>query len=224
MDHEKGILAMSIRRSALLGLLAAVSLTVGAAARAADDFDRRGGYLGLNAAYGIDLFSDDVVALAGFGAVPLDYANSWGLNARLGYRAFSWLAIEAQYEWMKGIDASVSGLPIGPIATYKPNTITGNLKLFLPVWRVQPYILAGIGVAIYDIDFITPLDILDTSSTGFAFRGGAGADIYLSKNWAINAEGTAVLNTSSFEINQAAVSAPTNLYYFSVSAGLTYRF
>lgn len=211
---------MSIRRIALLAIIVGSLLAAGASH--ADDYSRRGAYFGINAAYGIDLFSTEIAGVAGVQPLPLTYDDSWGLNARLGYRALSWLALEVQYEWMDGIDVGVAGVNF---ATYKPHTLTGNLKLYLPVWRVQPYLLAGGGLAIYSVDFIAPLGALDASGTGFAFRGGAGVDVYLTKNLALNAEGTAVLNTSDFTLNQATfTNVQTNLYYFSLSAGLTFRF
>jgi opacity protein-like surface antigen len=209
---------MSIRRIALLAIVVGSLLAAGASH--ADDFDRRGAYLGINAAYGIDLFTTEIANLAGVPPIPLTYDDSWGLNARLGYRALSWLALEVQYEWMKGIDVGLAGVNF---ATYKPHTLTGNLKLYLPVWRVQPYLLAGGGLAIYSLDFVGPLSVLNESGTGFGFRGGAGADVYLTKNLALNVEGTAVLNTSDLSLNQATFTQ-TNLYYFSISGGLLFRF
>jgi len=212
---------MSVHRTVVLASIVWLAL---AGASQADDFSRRGPYIGLNGAYGIDLFSTEIATAAGFATLPLSYDNSWGLNARLGYRAFGFLALEVEYEWMKGIDVSFNGLYL---ATYKPHTLTGNLKLYLPIWRVQPYLLAGGGLAIYSVEFTPPLSVLNASGTGFGFRGGAGLDLYLTKSLALNAEGTAVLNTSDLNNLGAGTftgSPQTNLYYFSLSAGLTYRF
>ena len=214
---------MRIRGSAVLWVVCAAlfALLPASPGRAADY--GKGGYFGVNGAYGIDLFSTEITNALGVTPPPLSYDNSWGLNARLGYRIFSALAIEAQYEWMQGIDISTFGVPVG---TWKPHTVTGNLKLYLPIWRVQPYLLAGGGVSIWSIEFsptAAPLvGLSQVDKTGFAFRGGAGLDFFLSESVALNAEGAAVLNTSDF--TAPGSSTQTQLYYFSISAGLAFYF
>jgi hypothetical protein len=209
-------------RIVLLGITSC-SLFAGAVAQA-EDFGRSGGYVGANAAYAFDLFKTEIYTAAGAGTVPLDYSDSWGFNVRAGYRLLSFLAIEAQYEWLDGID--ISAPAFGPIGTYEPDVLTGNLKLILPTWRLQPYALAGIGIASWDIDFAPNTFLADTSGTGFAFRGGGGLDIYLTEHLVLNTEGTAVLNTQDFTIPSTVGvnTLQTNLYYFSLSAGFTYRF
>jgi len=213
---------MGIRRFVLITLATLFLLAAGTAQ--AGEFGRRGAYVGLNAAYGFDLASDEFAQLAGVSVpVPLTYSDSWGLNARIGYRAANWLALELQYEWMDGIGIGVAGS--SPIAIYEPHTLTGNLKFLLPIGRIQPYILAGGGLAIYSIDLLAPVPGVDASGTGFGFRGGAGLDLYLTENLVLNAEGTAVLNTSDLSVNQQTLSSPLqSIYYFSLSGGLTYRF
>lgn len=202
----------TLKRTALALALSA-SLFVASAAQAGD-FGKRGLYFGLNGAYGIDLFSAELAGVT-VGSIPgISIGNSGGLNTRVGYRAFSVLALEAEYEWMKGIDVALNGVEVG---TYKPHSLTGNAKLFLPIWRIQPYLLAGAGISIWQVEVIGGPDL---DGTGFAFRGGAGADVYLTESLSVNAEGTAVLNTSGFEVDLVTA----NLYYFSISAGLTYHF
>ncbi|MBW2229214.1 MAG: outer membrane beta-barrel protein [Deltaproteobacteria bacterium] len=203
----------------LLIILASSLLLAGHAQ--AGDYSRSGVYAGVNGAYGIDLFGDDLRGAAGLPAGVVDMGNSWGLNARLGGRLLSFLALEFQYEWMHGIPVNFLGLEV---ATFKPHTITGNLKFYIPIKIVQPYILAGAGVGIWKLDVRYPLAIgqLDQSSTGFAARLGAGVDIYLTEKVALNVEGAGVLNTTSFDISSA--DDLSGLYYFSVSAGILYRF
>ncbi len=208
---------MAIRRL-IVTALAAAALFLASPVHAGD-FGKRGLYLGVNGAYGLDLLSTELAGAVGVPLPPVSYDNSWGLNARVGYRAFSFLALEAEYEWMKGIGINVNG---APVATYKPHTLTGNVKLFLPIWRVQPYLLAGGGVSIYDVEAVGTGTSL-ASGTGFGFRGGAGLDLYVTESLSLNAEATAVLNTSKFDTDIGAATE-TSLYYFSLSAGLAYHF
>lgn len=204
--------------------LALTSLLGGSTAQA-EDFGRSGFYVGANAAYAFDLFQTEIYNAAGFGTgpLPLDYSDSWGFNVRAGYRLLSFLAIEAQYEWMDGIDISLPNVAF--LGTYEPDVLTANLKLILPTWRLQPYLLAGAGLASWSFVAAPNIPVGNVSGNGFAFRGGAGIDIYLTEHLALNAEGTAVLNTADFNLpNTAAATLQSNLYYFSLGGGLTYRF
>ena len=108
------------------------------------------------------------------------------------------------------------------LGDFKPNTVTANLKFIIPVWRIQPYLLAGGGVAIWDID--SPIQ--NQSSTGFAGRVGVGIDTYLTKHWVFNLEATGVLNTNNIDPSKISndITSISHLYYFSMSAGITYRF
>jgi hypothetical protein len=204
-------------KNSLLIVLSTTLLLAGHAQ--ASDYSRSGVYLGVNGAYGIDLFGDQLQGLAG---VPsgVSTGNSWGLNARLGGRLLSWLALEAQYEWMDGIPVSYFGVNV---ATFKPNTVTGNLKIYIPIKMVQPYILAGAGVSVWSLDLAVP-GVPEQSQTGFAGRLGAGLDLYLTRNVALNVEGAGVLNTNSFDFGAIGAGNISGLYYFSVSAGILYRF
>ncbi len=213
-----------MRSIRIVSFACVLSMLVAGGSVQANEFGRRGAYVGANATYAFDLFQTEIYSAAGFAAVPLDYSDSWGFNVRAGYRLLSFLAIEAQYEWLDGID--ISGPAIGPIGTYEPDVLTGNLKLILPTWRVQPYALAGIGMTSWDIDFAPSTLLVDASDTGFAFRGGAGIDIYLTEHLVLNTEGTAVLNTADFTLpsTAGATTVQSNVYYFSLSAGFAYRF
>lgn len=214
----RGALVWIVACASALSLLSALAAPP---VRAADY--GKGGYFGINAAYGIDLFSTELANAFGVTPIPVSYDNSWGLNTRLGYRLIKPLSVELQYEWMHGIDISSVGVPIG---TWKPHTLTANLKLSLPIWRIQPYLLAGGGVGIWSIEFsptaAAALGQSQVDSTGFAFRGGAGLDLFLTESVALNAEGTAVLNTSEFTAPTSA--SQTQLYYFSISGGLSFYF
>lgn len=222
--YKGGNTVKRTRRLVPLAILA-TSLLVGAGARAADgdaEYGKRGLYLGFNGAYALDLLSTELAGALGVTIPAVNYDNSWGLNARIGYRAFSFLALEIEYEWMEGI-----GINLGPVplATYKPHTLTGNVKLILPTWRVQPYLLVGAGIGSWSVEFVNPQLVANNrSGTGFGFRGGAGIDLYLTESLALNAEGTAVLNTEKFNLSNLGPPTQTSLYYFSFGAGLTYHF
>ena len=68
----------------------ALIAVIAGTARASDEFNRPGPYIGLGAAGGLTNFGG---ALSGFG-------NSLGFNARGGYRFNDYMAIEGLYEYM----------------------------------------------------------------------------------------------------------------------------
>lgn len=205
---------MGLRRLAMALLLSAFMLP--SAATAAGDFDRFGFYVGLNGAFGYPLFEDQVQDALGPTA-ELDY--TWGLNTRAGLRLLSFLAIEAQYEWMKGFEIKTPD-PL-PDVDIMGHTLTGNLKFYIPVWRVEPYLLAGFGFTNYKFE---PAGGSGFSDTFFAGRLGAGADIYITEHWAINAEATALLTASELQGIVSNLNNLSSLHYISASVGLMYRF
>jgi hypothetical protein len=217
----RGRLIITLLAVAIASLLVTSSAT-------ADDFDRRGWYVGFNGAYAKNLFASQLgIVLPG-----VALGDSGGLNARAGYRVASWFAVELQYEWMDGISLSTT-VPVGPIpagftvGNFQPNNLTGNLKFQIPVWRTQPYLLLGAGMGHWTFTNNTPIALGpipagDTVSfTGFSGRVGLGADVYLTKHWAINGEVAGVFNAADFS-NLTQVGA--SFYYFSVSGGIMYRF
>lgn len=215
---------MRIRRSGSIAVVAALLLLAGAAS--ADEYFRKGFYVNASAAYGFSQMDTDTLA-ASFQVppLPLQDKNSWGLNVRAGTQVYSWLAFELEYEWMKAFDiVQQNG---ATLASYQPDIVTVNSKFILPFWRVQPYLLVGGGIAIFDIVFPAPWETLTRSDSGFAFRGGGGLDVFITKHIAVNVESTYVINTSSYtNAPFASFPVPTinDLYYLSVSGGFTYHF
>lgn len=178
-------------------------------------FARRGFYVGVNAAYGFGNFYENAIEAD----VPfsINVNNAAGLNARVGYRILSFLAVEAHYEWMNDFQLKVAGLDILDQTTH---TVTGNLKLLLPLWRFQPYLLLGAGGQYYDInDKLTGL--FDDSQWVFAARPALGVDLYITRNVVFNVEGAGVIALSDLS---GQLSGVETLPYVSISAGLQWRF
>lgn len=205
---------MMMRR--LLGTVVACAFLLPGTATAAGDFDRFGFYLGLNGAYGFPLFEDQVQDALGPTA---ELNDTWGLNTRAGVRLLSFLAIEAQYEWMKDFQIDAPN-PL-PDVDITGHTLTGNLKFIIPVWRVHPYLLAGFGFTSYKFDAVGAGSFSDMF---FAGRLGGGADIYITEHWAINAEATALLTANELDGIASNLDNLNSLHYVSASVGLMYRF
>lgn len=189
-------------------------------------FARWGPYLGLNAAYGMSVFNDPFKDLLSLPEVPLSSGNSPGLNTRVGLRFLKFIAIEAQYEWFRGFDLSLVSpfnLELGQLSNH---TLTGNLKLFLPIWRVQPYVMGGIGASWWKAEGKVLQALLAEKGNGFAGRAGGGVELYLTRQIVLDIEATVVMFTKDFETRDFFGTPTTfdRFYYLSTSAGLSYRF
>jgi opacity protein-like surface antigen len=198
-----------------------------------DEFDQPGFYVGISGIYTHNFFDGQVdKALEDAIGQDVDVAidDSWGVNARVGYRAASWFAIEAQYEYIDQFDvkAKIKGLiPNQKIFSLEGHTITANTRWILPIWRTQPYLLLGAGYSLYESDVVSnPVvkQLLGSggSEGGFAGRLGGGLDLYLTEHLVANVEGTALLTTQDF--GKRDTGNIDDLWYFGLGAGLRYQF
>ncbi len=196
-------------------LLAALAVP---SARAADpEFARSGVYVGAAGTYGFNLIEssfDDV-----FGN-DVDVDDTWGFNARLGYRALSWLAVEAEYEYLDNFEVSVANLHL---ADLKAQTISGNLRFIVPIKRFQPYLCLGAGATFFSLDD-NAVPGLDVDNSSFSGRIGLGFDVYVTRSIVLGVGADAVLSTA--EVSDPVFSGDTSssLSYIAVYAGLAYRF
>ena len=170
------------------GILFAAMLAVIGEGAFAQDFDRPGAYGALNGVTSIETIDNDGVTEVGT-----------GVSGRLGYRLSPQLAVEGQADWSG--DFAEGGLDV------TSTTITGNLKYYLAQEKVQPYLLAGIGVQIADTNFTS-------SESAFVARVGGGLDFYLSERFGL--------------LGEVAYNIPTGdldgFDYLSVGWGVFYRF
>jgi opacity protein-like surface antigen len=217
----------------LLGLF----LAPGSASAKSESFARTGVYLGLSGVYTNNFFDDQIddafSDLIG-GSVDVDIDDSRGLNARVGYRAASFIAFELQYEWIDNFETEITA-PSLPGQKAKiditGHSLTLNAKLIIPTWRIQPYFLLGAGYSLYESDTsfspgfsaIPGIGQVDGGKeSGFAARGGAGIDWYITRHIVVNTEVTALITTQDFSAPDTG--SIDNLYYLSMGVGLQYRF
>ncbi len=234
--QDRGSLRWSLAAS-LRAFLLVFLLVPGSASAKQESFARTGAYVGLSGVYTHNFFDDQIddafSDLAG-GPVSVDIDDSWGLNARVGYRAASFIAFEFQYEWIDNFETEVtsSSLP-GQKATIDitGHSLTLNTKLIIPTWRIHPYFLLGAGYSLYKSDtsfspgFGAIPGIAQTdggNESGFAARGGVGIDWYITRHIVVNTEVTALVTTQDFREPDAG--SIDNLYYLSMGVGLPYRF
>jgi opacity protein-like surface antigen len=164
----------------ITGFLA--SLTGSLLAQEADpdgDYGRPGFYLGAGVMRAYNLFEEELPP-----GVKVD--NSFGINSRVGYRIFSRLALEAEFEWVNefGLDANDN-----KILGIETLTGTANVKGFLFTGPFQPYALFGVGVMNASEKDSAGLSV-NANGTDLTFRMGGGFDFWANEKFAIALEAT----------------------------------
>ena len=187
-------------------------------ARAADsEFARSGPYIGVGATYGINVLEsafDDVLGN------NVDVDNTWGANARLGYRATSWLAVEAEYEYLDNFEVSVDNIRL---ADLQAQTISANLRFIVPIKRFQPYLVLGAGATLFSLDD-NAVPGLDVDHSSFSGRVGLGFDIYLTRSILLGIGADAVVSNAEVTDEFFSGDSSGSLSYVAIHAGFDYRF
>lgn len=185
-------------------------------ARADDDFNHAGAYVGLGASGLISGFQ---------GALGrADFGNTAGFNVHGGYRLNEYLAFDGVYEYGndfgRGHSRTIGNQVITRGASIQTNVFTVGPKLILPLEWFQPYLDGGIGFLNANGD-VTVEDVTTgatrsagNSGTGFAGRFGGGVDLYLTPQWSVYLDNAYTIPTSG----------PSNVYYYSFGLGGRYSF
>lgn len=167
-----------------------------------DDFNRAGAFVGLGFNWQVQGFQGDYIAQ--------DYGNSWGFNARGGYRFYDWLAAEGIVEYADRFG------PRAEFATADDLSIlstTVNGKFILPLERFQPYLEAGFGLLRVD-DGSGFINSRKDSDLGFAGRLGAGIDLYVTRHISVFVDNSWTMSTENTE----------DIYFYSLGGGARYNF
>jgi opacity protein-like surface antigen len=199
-----------------------------ATAAAADEFTRPGFYIGGGGSYvSADPFEDAVEdAIAGSGvSVRIDDAP--GFNVRAGGRFLRVLAVELQYEWLDDYDVDIAYSGIDGNVNLEQQTLTANLKIYpIPVWRIQPYILAGVGFQHIDVKGSAVGGLVSASDEAnvLAARGGVGLDLYLTEHIVLYGEAGVTFADYEIDLPNAVGDDIPFLLYIGGQAGLIWRF
>jgi opacity protein-like surface antigen len=187
-------------------------------ARAADpDFARSGFYLGGGGTYAFNLLEssfDDVLGS------DVDVDDTWGFNARLGYRAFSWLAAEIEYEYLDNFEVSSDGVRLADLGA---QTISANVRFIVPIRRFQPYLCLGAGATLFSLND-NAVPGLEVDHSSFSGRVGLGFDVYASRNIVLGIGADAVLTTAEVKDSFFSGDSSSSLSYVALHAGIDYRF
>jgi opacity protein-like surface antigen len=157
-----------------------------------DHFDCQRLYLGIGPMWALTNFHASSTKFTGGSGANVDAGNTYGADARIGYRVHPNIAVEAQgqYYGRANFDATPAGAAGSTdVGSFEGASGTANVKIYPIVGRVQPYVLGGLGFLWAKVRNDIP-GAKSGDDTEVAGRGGLGVDIYLDENFAVNIEGS----------------------------------
>jgi opacity protein-like surface antigen len=224
---------------ARLLVLAAATLTMTTGAANAQNFSGNqwvdtGGYLFLGGLTAWENFEDT----DNFGdpTPGADFSTSLGFTIKAGYRFMPYLAAEVEGNFLSGFETDVlvpQSLPLPPVLalTVDGGAITFNALAYLPLGRIQPHAIFGLGGSWMNLRTTYAVATVCSPSWGwywycrgayarladgggFVIRGGAGVDFYVSEDWAITVDATYVKPFGTLE----------SLPYVNMNWGIRFTF
>lgn len=155
-------------------------------------------YVGLAFAAGIEE-SDAAMEFSSFdGGLGADF---W-----VGVRVNRFLAVEGQLTYLEGFDSEVHDVPID----FEVLGFTGNMKFYPLEGWIEPYLVAGAGVARLNTKFLGR----SFDESDVIIRAGGGLDIYFSEGFSVVFGGSYVF--TSGDIDQTDI--------IEIKLGIQHRF
>ena len=186
------------------------------------DYGRPGWYAGFGFGAASNFFKDEIEELPGIPGV-VEVKTGWSANVRGGYRLTSWFALEAMYEG--GYDLNVAALG-RDVLQLQWHSFLGNFKLIAPIWRLQPYVMLGLGGQ-YHIAKIgptfqgPPINANSVKRWDFVIRPAVGIDMYITENWVLDVEIGIPISLADYS---QIPKEYTDNWTITVGAGIQYRF
>lgn len=136
-----------------------------------------------------------------------DFKGGWGIDIRIGQRFNRYFALEGELGMISGFDATIDLSEVNPELSGTDKValdilaLTANLKAHLPLGRLDPYALVGVGFLHSNVRSAYPVgrtcwpgyygwycggvyaSLDDTNA--FTTKFGVGTDFHISQDWAI---------------------------------------
>ncbi len=187
----------------------------------AGEFDDPGGYLVIGGVTGFSSFQ---------GTFDTSLGDSMGIELTGGYRFSEYLAAEFEVDGLMGFDIK-SGTPRRTFLTVDGLNFTANGKVFLPLGRIQPYALVGLGGLYARLRSQDPITTVCWpyypyywycegayakigDNLAFMMKYGGGVDFHLTDQWALSLDATYVMPIGGLE----------DLRYISFNWGALFKF
>lgn len=148
-------MSLRIGTIAIVASFLLCAATVATADGPAPDYSRPHLYIGGGFGGASDFLESNVEALNPL----LDVKTGWSANVRVGYRAFSWFAIEGMYEGAYELDLTIADITF---YQFDLHNLLVSLKFILPLRRFEPYFMLGFGAQSGRFNDVQ-LSLLDTN-------------------------------------------------------------
>lgn len=185
----------------------------------------KGVYIGLSGSYALqNIDTAEINSNIQPYGLDMRFGNSFGVNAKVGYRPSKSLAVEFDYSYLPDFSwsqpANTGGADVNFDAKAQISTfmIAGKLSPDIGFEVAHPYITAGAGMMLGKID-------VNGTGSGFSYTSsnsksdlcakiGFGIDFYATKNVSLDTEGSYVIGFGNMN----------KIVYFNISFGATYHF
>lgn len=189
--------------------------------------DNTGFYIGIGGNYALEDFdrskANDDLALF---RVDLDFDNSPGFKAKVGYHFSKLFSAEFAYDYFSDFSWSETSGIIGAPVKFKAEMeimtfmISGKLSPDIGSVVVRPFITAGVGLMQGKLDLrasapsIGYSDSVSDSDSDLCAKLGVGVDFYVTKNISIDTEVSYVAGFHDMD----------NFRYYNYNLGVSYHF
>ena len=193
--------------------------------------DTTGPYIGIGGSFAYENFGTDELdkKLEPYG-LKVDFDNSLGVNAKVGYHFNRWLAFEFNFDYLPNFewDGSTTylGIPIKVSADVDITTymLAGKLSPDIGSATVRPFIAGGFGWMHGEVEarasaMGTSASTSD-SETAPCAKIGLGIALFASKNVSVEIEGSYVWSFGNDEIRDINYE----IRYMNLTLGVAYHF
>jgi len=187
----------------------------------------RGLYVGIGGSYNLedlDVHQFNVTLEDTTSDLDVDFDDTWGVNAKVGYHVHDWLSLEFNFDWLSGFESDKTdrglGVPVDAKVELEVMTYMAVAKFSHGFgWEgAKLFIVAGGGLMDADADGKVHVaggsDSVSDSETDSCARLGVGVDFFATKRISIGFEGSYVWGFGDLD----------EIQYFSLTAGLGYHF
>ena len=187
----------------------------------------RGLYVGIGGSYNLedlDVHDFDVTLEEATSDLDVDFDDTWGVNAKVGYHLHDWLALEFNFDFISEFESdetySRGGEAFDTKVELEVMTYMAVAKLSHGFgWEAtRLFIVAGGGFMDADADGKVRVaggsDSVSDSETDSCARLGVGVDFFATKRVSIGFEGSYVWGFGDLD----------EIQYFNLTAGLGYHF
>jgi opacity protein-like surface antigen len=182
-------------------------------------------YIGIGGSYALEDFDVDEVeaSLEGIASdSDVDFDDTWGLNAKVGYHVNNWLSLEFDFDYLSDFEAdeglNVLGIPVNLDADLDVITYMAVFKFTCALEPLKPFLVAGGGIMDADVDAKASAlgeSASDSESeTDICGKVGFGVDFFATESVSIGLEGSYVWGIDDLD----------EISYYNFTLGLGYHF